>query len=145
MVRGGLRKPVNSLGGEFDFPEGGSLLGIPESLCDSMMEWEATTVCQIAGVLLACLRWRVAEWGWGHRAWHHQPSNSRYVPLLVRSRNEVNRARSLQQVRLPMTQHMAVLGRAEPPMGTSDAPGLPGLFPLQTQPVVTNPAYTCIV
>lgn len=73
-------KPVTGLGGEFDFPGGDSLLGMPKSLCDSEIEWEATAACQMASTLLACLRWRVAERGWGHQACHRH-SNSKYVPL----------------------------------------------------------------
>lgn len=40
-------EPVNGLGKELNFPEEGSLLGIPESLCDNIIKWEATTACQI--------------------------------------------------------------------------------------------------
>lgn len=65
MVRGGLSEASDGLGGEFDFPGGDSLLGMPKSLCDSEIEWEATAACQMASTLLACLRWRVAERGWG--------------------------------------------------------------------------------
>lgn len=43
--------PVTDLGKESNFPEGGSLLGTPKSSCDSKIEWEVSTACQIASEL----------------------------------------------------------------------------------------------
>lgn len=31
-------EPVNDLGGELNYPKEGSLLGIPESLCDNIIK-----------------------------------------------------------------------------------------------------------
>lgn len=56
---------VNGSGGELNFPEEGSLLGIPESLCENIIKWEDTTACQTGSVPLARLRWWVGEQGWG--------------------------------------------------------------------------------
>lgn len=75
---------VSGLGGELNFPEEGSLLGIPKSLCDSIIKWEAMTACQIGSVSLARLRWWGGEQGWVPQACH-QHSNSRYALLSVSS------------------------------------------------------------